>query len=175
MKFKDILNIIKPVATIAGSFIPGVGAAIEVVNQFLPDDKKLTEAATGAELHDAVAGLPADQRAQLMGRDIDLKIAQEEGWTERYTAMCAGDGQSTRPQIALMMAWCVVAAIVLSSSLIAYGIYAEVNVEDYWPLFGAMTVIPAEVLRKYFGELRREQGQRLGTPGKSILDKLFRR
>jgi len=46
-----------------------------------------------------------------MEKRIDLQIAREEGWTDRYKAMTAADGQSTRPRIALMMAWAVVSVI----------------------------------------------------------------
>ncbi len=90
-------------------------------------------------------------------------IAKEEGWTERYKAMVAADGQSTRPYIAKMMAWALLIPYILIGCAMTWAIIdAQVMIEDMWETLGAYLLIPMGLLRAYFGELRKEQGQRLG-------------
>jgi len=177
MKFSKILEKITPFASVAASFIPGGPAVLAAVNAFLPDEKKLPETATGGQILSAVEQLPPDQRAALMSREIDLKIAQEEGWTERYVAMANSDGQSTRPQIALMMAWMLVFETVVFMMLLGVGVYkgglAAINQEYLWTVFGVLTTVPASVLAKYFGELRKEQQNRLGIEPSGVARKIM--
>jgi len=169
MKISDIFDAVKgPLASVAVSMIPFGPQLLGVVNALLPDDKKLPETATGSQIADAVESLPPEQRASLMEKRIDLQIAREEGWTDRYKAMTAADGQSTRPRIALMMAWSVVAVIGLFTAAIAYqtaqnGLSGLSDAAEAWPLIAALLGIPSGLLGKYFGEIRREQAQRLGV------------
>jgi len=178
MKLSTILN---GALTIAGTLHPGIGAAIAAVNAFLPGDKQLPATATGQDVREAADTLSPEQRAEVLGMEIELSIAQEEGWTERYSAMCAGDGQSTRPRIALMMARLLCWATMLLVGVLAYGVYdsgldslkdASAGVIG---LFGVLTAVPASILAKYFGELRREQNARLGVEPKPLLGGLFKR
>jgi len=169
MNFSAIFDSIKgPLASVAASLIPGGPLILGAVNALLPDDKKLPQDATGSQIADAVESLPPEQRASLMEKRIDLQIAREEGWTDRYKAMTAADGQSTRPRIALMMAWAVVSVIGLFTVAIAYqtaqnGLSGLSDAAEAWPLIAALLGIPSGLLGKYFGELRREQAQRLGV------------
>lgn len=163
MKFSELFKTIKPFASVAASFIPGGPAVIEAVNAFLPEDKKLTDTSTGTDIMAAVDKLPPEHQASLMEKKIDLEIAQEEGWTERYSAMCAADGQSTRPRIAVMMGQ------VLCFEICAFTVWCFVYPEQMtnpvlWTVFGTLTAAPAGLLGKYFGELRKEQQNRIGSP-----------
>lgn len=166
MKVSDILKSIgKTALTAIGVANPLVGAGIAAVNMFLPDDKKLPESATGQEVQDAAASLPPDQRASLLEKRVDLEIAREEGWTERYKAMCENDGQSSRARIALMMARTTCFIIILFSSaitveIINHGLGGLSESQTLWTIFGVLTTVPAGLLGKYFGELRREQTNR---------------
>lgn len=156
MKLRDVL---RGAAAVAGTVNPAVGAAIGLVNQFLPPEKKLPESATGADIEDAMLTLPPEHRVSLMEREIDLKIAQEEGWSRRYEAMCRADGQSTRPWIAKQM------TKVLSFEILAFTLWVFLHPEQatnpaLWTVFGTLTAVPATVLINYFGNLRREHGAR---------------
>ncbi len=166
MKLKKILASLRPLAAVAAPFIPGGPAILAAVNAVLPPDKRLPDTATGGEILSAVDALPADQRAALMEREIDLQIEQERGWTERYKAMAEADGQSTRPRIALMMAWLFVFETVAFAGLLGWGVYQggieALNQPYLWTVFASLTALPAGLLGKYFGELRREQQNRLG-------------
>lgn len=159
MKIKDIL---KGAATVAGTLNPALGAVIGVVNTFLPEEEKLPETATGSDVEAKVNQLPPEQRASIFEKEIDLKIAQEEGWTARYEAMCKGDGQSTRPWIAKQM------TRVLSFEIMAFTVWAfmypdQMNNPVLWTVFGTLTGVPATILLNYFGNLRKEQGQRMSA------------
>lgn len=147
-----------------------VGASIlGAVNVFLPDDKKLPEGATGADVKNAVDQLSPEQKASVIEKQIDLEIHQEDGWTKRYEAMCRSDGQSTRPKIALMMAKVFSAVLLGFMIIIAYAVASEgfkvLDSPYVWQLFATLTAVPAGLLAKYFGELRKEQANRLATSG----------
>ena len=62
MKLLDILG--KVGGAVVKTMVPGGGLIIDVVNEFLPDDKKLPADATGSDMQAAVDKLPPDQRAQ---------------------------------------------------------------------------------------------------------------
>lgn len=157
MKLRDVL---RGAATVAGTLNPAVGAAIGLVNQFLPDDKQLPQTATGADIEDAmVANIPPQQRASLYERKVDLEIAQEEGWTARYEAMCRSDGQGTRAWIAKQMARVLVFEI-LAFTVWAFWYPEQLSNPVLWTVFGTLTGVPGTLLLNYFGNLRKEQGQR---------------
>lgn len=145
---------------VAGTVNPAVGAAIGLVNQFLPADKQLPESATGSDVEDAmVANLTPEQRGSLYERQIDLSIAQEEGWTARYQAMCRSDGQETRAWIARQMARVLVFEI-LAFTLWAFFYPEQLTNPVLWTVFGTLTGVPGTILLNYFGNLRKEQGHR---------------
>jgi hypothetical protein len=176
MKFSDVFQAIKPFASVAASFIPGGPAVVGLLNSVLPEDKKLPSAATGQQIMDAHSSLTSDQRSSLAEKKIDLKIAQEEGWTERYKAMTAADGHSTRPKIALEVARAFLVCYILIGAAMAWAIFEEmVSLESMWPTLLAFLGIPLGILNKYFGELRKEQSNRLQVKQPSILDLFINR
>jgi hypothetical protein len=181
MNFSEVLDTIKgPALALASTLIPGGPAILSAVNAFLPAGKKLPATATGADIHNVIQQLSPEQRASLMEKEIDFKIAEEEGWTERYTAMCAGDSQSTRPKIALMMAYvtCFVIllfTIAISAQIFTDGLNSLADSAQAWTVFATLLGIPSSVLAKYFGELRKEQANRLGaTNGLATLVKAIK-
>lgn len=156
MKLKDILA---GAATVAGTLNPALGAAIGLVNGLLPEDKQLPITSTGAEVQRVVDQLPAEQRASLLEREIDLEIAREEGWSTRYQAMCSADGQESRAKIVMMMAQVLVFEI-LAFTVLFFWRPEVINSQEVWLIFGVLTGTPATVLLNYFGNLRREHAQR---------------
>jgi len=169
MKLSKILDAVKPFAEVAASLIPGGPALVAAVNTFLPDSKKLPEHAKGGEILSAIDSLPSDQRASLMSKEIDLEAQLSSDWTARYKAMAAADGQSTRPRIGLMMAWLLVFETTIFMILLAWGVHKggieAISRPDLWTVFASLTALPAGILGKYFGELRKEQTNRtVGKP-----------
>ncbi|WP_299580931.1 hypothetical protein [uncultured Microbulbifer sp.] len=159
MKLKEILKAAGGIAL--DVFAPGTR---QIINAVLPQDKQLPSSATGIEAEQSVQTLRLEQRASLLERQVDLHIAQEEGWTSRYIAMCQADGQSSRAQIALMMAK-VLCFEILAFTLWAFVYPEQMNNPVLWTVFGTLTGVPATFLGKYFGELRREQNKRQETMG----------
>jgi hypothetical protein len=163
--WKTIANI--GTAAVATVF-PAAAPLIPLVNKLLPDDKQLPETATGTELAQAYESLPPEQRVEIDRIAASITIAQEEGWTERYAAMCQADGQSTRPKIALMMAQ-VLCFEILAFTVWCFVCQDQMNNPILWTVFASLTAVPGGLLGKYFGELRREQGQRLGVNAGGLL------
>jgi len=155
MKLRDIL---RGAATIMGTLHPGIGAAIGLVNNFLPDDKKIPESSTGAEVQAAIATLTPGQQSSIMEREIDLKISQEEGWTERYKAMCQSDGQETRVR-AVLDREARRAPTVPIHRKPSTGRNLSEN-SSIWMVFGILVSTPTTLLMNYFGNLRNEQANR---------------
>lgn len=155
----QIKNILAATATVAGTLNPALGAVIGAVNAVLPNDKKLPMSATGGQVIDVIETLPQEQRVSLLEREIDLQIAQEEGWSMRFEAMARADGQSTRPRIALMLAQVLVFEI-CAFTVWAFVYPAQMGEPALWYAFGTLTGVPATVLVNYFGTLRKEQRAR---------------
>jgi len=155
-KYKDAL--LKVGGAILNDVVPGAGILIDAVNSFLPDDKKLPSAATGTQAYNAIQTLPPDQQAQLFEKEIDGDIAESGDWATIAKAHAESDaaGNSTRPFIALLMAWFYVLA---ASPLLAAVTYAIFNnnsalmstVGNAWPLVLAILGTPILLLRAYFG------------------------
>jgi len=118
MKLKDILTTVG--SGLISTLVPGGGAIIELVNGFLPDDKKLPSSATGNDAVSAISALPPETQQSILIKELDVEIEEIKGDTSRFNAMCEVDktGHTTRPQIALMMAYMVCFAILAMVSLI---------------------------------------------------------
>lgn len=168
MKLKDIIGVVGSVA----SFVhPAIGAAITGVNKLIPDgEEKLPSTATPQEIHDKIASLPPEVQAQAYEMECEVQIAEITSEVDRIRALAAVDQQSTRPKIAMLMAYAVCWLIVLYTGIIIYAIKTATDMSQWWPLFGVIIAVPAEVLRNYFGNLRKEQGNRLQIPQKNLLD-----
>ena len=83
-------------------------------------------------------------------------------------------GHSTRPKIALMMAWILVVPYTMIGVGIAYVIFNNpALVKDLWPVLAAYLGIPMTVLKMYFGDLRKEHAQSKGLSQPSILGSIF--
>ncbi|MCP4282554.1 MAG: hypothetical protein GY776_21475, partial [Alteromonas sp.] len=101
MKLLDILG--KVGGAVVRAVVPGGGLIVDVINEFLPDDKKLDSGATGSDVSNAVQSLPAEQRAKLLGREFDVDITQIQESNATLQAMLHADTktpQTTRPYIA---------------------------------------------------------------------------
>ena len=154
MKLKSILDTL---ATVAGIANPAVGMAIKAVNQFLPDEKKLPETATGNDVATVLKTLPPDMQLKLLETDLQVELAEITAWTEINKAHAEADasGSSTRPAIAMMMAWCVVAqvaAVVLSIIGASCGYPSALTaLKTNWEMLTVSISTPTALLWAYFG------------------------
>lgn len=184
MKLLDIIG--KVGGAVVKTMVPGGGLIIDVVNEFLPDDKKLPADATGSDMQAAVDKLPPDQRAQLMGREFDVQI-EEHHTLQAMLQAEQGSTQTTRPRIALGSFQLVAFVTVVVVSLWAYAVAIEneklvAAVVDGWPFVAAVIAPFVTLLWAYFGVLKNEQRNRLNAANGStagplggIISKLIKR
>jgi len=168
MDFGKIFDTIKgPLLTAASSLIPGGPLILGAVNAMLPEDEKLTENATGQDIRNAVNKLSPDQRVSLMEKELDVEIAEIKSWEGIQASLAHADaaGASTRPFIAVMMAWVVVAVVMLFMATWSYSVYTDNSfltdsLSDSWPLFGTVIGTPTYLLKSYFGMRTKEKTTR---------------
>ena len=147
--------------------IPGVGFILDIVNEFLPDGKKLPDTATGNDLIKAVNSLPPEQQMQLMAKEFDVEIAEIEGHVKVMEALAQADatGSSTRPKIALIMAYATCFAIISFISFVDIAIFNKdwetiEKLAGCWELIAVVLGIPSAVLTSYFGKRTKEKEAR---------------
>ncbi len=163
MKFAQILKSISgPLLAVAGASNPLVGGAIATYNAIVSKDKQLPIEATGIDLKMAVDSMPPDQLSSLMEKEVDLKIAQEEGWTERYIAMTKSDSQDARAKIMKWITLSFVWPYALIGLAAAYSLsMGDTKLEDSWPFVLAYLGVSVSLIKIYFGVIEREQGNRI--------------
>ena len=165
MKLLDILG--KVGGAVVKTMVPGGGLLVDVVNEFLPDDKKLPSDATGSDMQAAVDSLPPDQRAQLLGREFDVQVEQHRSLQAMLRAEQAST-HTTRPRIAMLsfhlVAFVSIVAILLWACAIAAGDESMVTaVTEGWPFVAALVGPFVTLLWAYFGVLKQEQRNRLNA------------
>ncbi len=165
------MNLLSILGKVGGDIIknvvPGGAAIIDVVNGFLPDDKKLGSGATGAQMQDAVSSLPAEVQAQVMTKEFDVEITAIKEHTKVITALGEVDktGHSTRPAIAMIMARIVAFSVIVIVSFLAVAMFNgdEKTIKaigENWPLIVAILGTPTALLRAYFGMRTKEKQQK---------------
>ena len=164
----NLLSILGKVgSSILADVIPGGNTILKVVNGFLSDKDKLTEKSTGAEIQGAISKMPANFQAELLDKQFDVEIVAIQEHTKVITALGEVDktGNSTRPFIALMMAWVVSFAIVGLIIMLGIAINGKdsetvIAIGNNWPLVTALLGIPSGLLRAYFGMRTKEKQQK---------------
>lgn len=164
MALKDILN---GVATLAGIANPAVAGGIKLVNSFLPDDKKLDVSATGADVMAAYDGLPDSQR-MTVDQQAQIELAHLAQGHDTLRTMLETDARnphSTRPKVVMRCFWVLAICSVLIVFIWAYAVITENDalvtaVVNGWPMVAAILAPFAVVLRAYFGDLTKEQGNK---------------
>ncbi len=88
--------------------VPLAGTVFDIVEEFT-GEKYDRETTTGQDLLKACNGLSSDAQAQIFSKELDVEIVQEEEWTKRFQALNQADesGKTSRPKIALMIAYSV--------------------------------------------------------------------
>ena len=162
MDFKSILKTVG--GGLISELVPGGSFIVKAINGFLPDDKKLPENATGEQAKSAIDSLPPDIQAQVLCKEYDVKIEEIRGFTDRFKAMADVDksGNTTRPEIAMMMAQVVCFTIIVVVSMYAYAITShDTNmikaINDGWPMLTAIIATPTALLRAYFAMRTKEK------------------
>ena len=149
--------------------VPGGPLILQGINELLPEDKKLPEAATGTDLVTAVESLPPEQRVALMDKELDVELTQIKESNATLRAMLEADAagtHTTRPYIARGSFQLVAAVSLIVISIWAYavatgnvGLVKEVM--SGWQFVAAVLAPFIGLLWAYFGILKQEQRNRL--------------
>ena len=168
-KFKDILNFAGNVTSVVA---PPVGMAINAINAMLPSDEKLPDDATVNDIKKKYEALPESDRTALYEKELELEITDSNNWREIQEALSKADAanSSTRPYIAVIMAWTVVIAINITVGAFAIclafsntdGIAA---IQNAWSFILAVLGTPTVLLRSYFGMRTEEKKARYALAG----------
>ena len=165
MKLGDILK--KVGSTIIRNVVPGGSLIVDVVNGFLPKEKQLPKDATGDQIDQAVKGLTPEQQSQIYMKEIDVELAEISSWTQVQGSLAEADkaGASTRPKIALMMAYIVGFVVLTFSSMWIVAIFRDQiemikKLADSWPLMLTIIATPTALLRAYFGMRSKDKRER---------------
>ena len=168
----NFLDIAKTVGTgLFSQLVPGGSAILGVVNELLPDDKKLPVNATGAEVVDAVNQLPPELKAQVELKRFDVDIATIKAKHESIQTMLSTEAVSkhtTRPKIALgsfrVLAGSTLLTVLIWGYAVATGDTEMVQaVMNGWPFVVAITGTFTTLLYAYFGVLRDEKRDTLNA------------
>lgn len=185
------MNLLKILGTVGSGIIstmvPGGAAIVAGINAFLPDDKKLPENATGTEVQDAVSTLPPEKRAEILAKEYDVEIAKIESWATIQGHLSKADqsGASTRPTIAIMMAWLVVLQVItVCIIMLCSAAFANneilATIKEFWPMLLASMGTPILLLRSYFGMRTEEKKHRVHAatgiaPIAGLISNLFKK
>ena len=171
----NIWDIVKNVGTgIFSEVVPGGRAILNVVNEFLPSDSKLSESSTVEDVNVAINSLPDDLQVELAKEQFKVDIKAYE----TLQTMLASDSTSTHTTRPWIAKWAFVFTAVFSGTIgfvvIALWAYAVAiaNTElvkavvDGWPfvlaLIGAVTGTFTILLKAYFGLLSKEHENKIG-------------
>jgi len=166
----NLWNIIKEVGgEVIKNVVPGGSMLMGVVNELLPEDKKLPVGATGNDVRAAIESLPPSDRARIMEKEIDLDLADIRESHSTVRAMLDSDAknpQSTRPYIA-KHAFHIIAMTSIAIMLAwSYAVYTGDAVMVKQIQEGAIFVVAlngtlATLLLAYFGTIRKEHKQKM--------------
>ena len=186
----DLGTILKKAGSaVISSVVPGGGLIVDLINEFLPDEKRLPKTATGLDAQNAVDSLPPEARMQLMAKELDVEIAEVNAWASVQQSLAEADsaGSSSRPQIANRMSWLVVLQVSSLTFAIMFGAVTGddrvlIALSNSWEMLTASMGIPSMVLLQYFGKRTKEKIERynlamgqqaptLGTAIKALVGK----
>lgn len=169
MKLWDVVKSVG--SSVIREVVPGGGILVDAVNEFLPDDQKLPNNATGKDVDQALASLPADQRARVMEKEFDVDITQIRQSNETVRAMLAADAgtkHTTRPYIAKHAFHVVAFAVIATVSAWWIGVVTSDEtmvdaITNGWPFILSVIGPFVVLLRAYFGVLRDEDRNRMSA------------
>lgn len=156
----NLKSILKAAATVAAPLIsshPLGAAALAAINEFLPEDKQVGANATGKEVLDRIGALPSGQQAALLEKTIEAEVEKDRIFASSVQVMAEVDkaGASTRPYIAVLMAWYfVVTGVLLAVALLLAVQEGEAQLRamgDLWMIVLMWMGLPIALLRSYFG------------------------
>lgn len=180
MKLLDILKTVG--GGLISTMVPGGPAIIGLINEVLPDDKKLPATASGS---DAMLALSPEQHADILGKEFDVDITQIKESNETLRVMLESDAKnphSTRPYIAKHSFHVLALVTVAVIGAWSYGVFTQKEeiikaVMGGWPFILAVVAPFVALLHSYFGMLKAEHKDKIdaaaGSPQPSGMGALI--
>lgn len=162
----NFMEILKGVGSAVLKEVPGGSLAIAALNAVLPADKKLSDTATVEEAKQKYDSLSSADQAAIKMKEFDVKIAEINSWAAIQESFSKADisGNSTRPDIAMMLAKLVVFVDGLMALLIAWAVIDEqIDISTAWPMVLALITPPLGIVGSYFGKRNKEKIARYGA------------
>ena len=166
-------DIVKTVGSTALQIaLPGTGSAIvAAVNEFLPDDSKLSNTATGNDAVNAIQKLSPEAQASVMNKQFNVdieRLRQQYGTIQTMLTSDATMQHTTRPYIAKGAFHVVAFVTIVTISIWAYAIATGDDsmvtaVVNGWPFILGVVGPLVVLLHAYFGVLRKEQQNKLNA------------
>lgn len=171
MKLWDIVREVG--GAVVKNVVPGGNILMGVVNELLPEDKKLPVDATGNDIQAAIESLPPSDRARIMEKEIDVEITDIRESHSTVRMMLESDAknpQSTRPYIAKHSFHIIAATSLAIMTAWSYAVYTDQTALIKAIQEGAIFVVAlngtlATLLLAYFGTLRKEHKQKMDAAG----------
>ena len=169
MKIKEIAKRVG--SSIVKELVPGGGLIVDLINEFMPDDKKLPKTATGDDINAAIESLPPEQKAIVLAKEFDVEITQIKESNETVRTMLETDlasSHTTRPYIAKgafqVVAACCLAIVATWCGAIWRGDVDSIKAVQDGAQFVMFLIGPlVTLLWAYFGILKTEHRDKLGA------------
>lgn len=163
MKLWDIVS--KVGGEIISKTVPGGSLILSAVNALLPDDKKLSENATGHQMSSAISGLPPEQQAIILTKEFEVELTDIKESNSTLRAMLEHDANnthSTRPYIAKHAFHVIGLCVIMVLLLWSYAVSTEnadmvKTIMDGWPFLLSVIGPLVSLLWAYFGVLKNEK------------------
>jgi len=166
----SLWDIVKTVGSgIISTAVPGGPLVVAAINAVLPDDQQLPETATGAQAQDAIATIPAEQRAALMDKQFEVELTTIRESHSTLRTMLESDAanpQSTRPYIAkhafhIIALTSIVIMIAWGYAVLAGKVAMVKQIQEGAIFVVALNGTLATLLLAYFGSIRKEHKQKM--------------
>ena len=170
----NLWDVVKEVGgAVISNVVPGGKLLMGVVNELLPDDKKLPIGATGNDVQAAIESLPPTDRARIMEKEIDVDLTNIRETHSTVRAMLESDAknpQTTRPYIAKHAFHVIAFSVVATTIMWGYAVAVQnaemvKTVMDGWIFIVGVNGTLATVLLTYFGSIRKEHKQKMDAAG----------
>lgn len=156
------MSFLKTALGVAGNFVP----ALKVINQYLPESKRLPDDASAAHVAEIYDEMPPDVQLKLDNKlEHELGLKKEDTSQLRILAEADMAGSSTRPRIAVNMSNVLIFEILAFTVYLFYVVFKEGtagldSLSALWVVFGILTATPVSIIMTYFNARTKEKRTR---------------
>ncbi len=170
----NLWDIVKKVgSSVISNVVPGGSAIIDVVNDFLPNNQKLSGGATGDEVSNVIESLPPEDRILLATKEFEVDLEKIKQSHDTLRVMLDADARSTHTTRPFIAKWSFITVAIVSIMITliwGYGVISGKTgvisaVTNGWPFITAINLPLVTLLYAYFGVLKTEHKTRMDAMG----------